>query len=350
MRRPLKLQENPEVSCAVLAHFIAKETDQHRRWMLMKDFLTKSQNISRTETVFLALQIVLPVLPEEEKEFMSSIVQEAAVETKPKADVIIITVLQEELRAVQAAFDISPNTIENRSVDGLRFWETRVANEYINRDLNVVITMIGQSRNVECAATCSKIFTVYNADLCVLVGIAAGVKDKVKLGDVVVAEEVLDYEGARRETGGDKKRPKPYSLEIEIRRHLGFFNPLQRNWHELLKESLQNIPELSVLADWQPEYHEGVILAGEKLLADGSLPAMREEYHEKVRAAEQEGSGFARICQEYSIPWLVFRGVSDYGDPSKPETKPWRLPSVVAAATAVKAFIMSDYRKKTVKF
>jgi nucleoside phosphorylase len=72
--------------------------------------------------------------------------------------------------------------------------------------------------------------------------------------------------------------------------------------------------------------------------------------HDRVRAAEMEGSGFASICDEYAIPWLVFRGISDFGDPDKPDSDIWRTTAVLAAATAAHTFIQSDYRKQKMKF
>jgi nucleoside phosphorylase len=101
------------------------------------------------------------------------------------------------------------------------------------------------------------------------------------------------------------------------------------------------VPKLS--AEWKSTYHSGVILAGEKLIADGSLDEKRKEFHDRIRAAEMEGAGFARLCKEHDIPFLIFRGVSDYGTPEKDNL--WQATSALAAATAVRVFLEKGYRK-----
>ena len=236
---------------------------------------------------------------------------------KPLCDVAIITVVPRELTAAKLAFSIPENRREDRYVNGLRYWETAFPSAGSGKELKVVVTMVGEARTLPCAVACGRLFGTYDVGTCILVGIAAGLKEKVKLGDVVAADTILDYEGQRLEEGGPKKRPVSYLLDPQIARDLAHFEPKKHGWMELMGPKLTTLETMEKLPDfpknWEPNYHVGVVLAGEKLLADGSLPEMRESYHEKIRAAEMEGSGFARVCREYGKPWLVFRGVSDFG-------------------------------------
>lgn len=349
-KKNLKLKEEAEVSCAVLADILSTEVNSNVRRLIMMDFINKSQSLLKNEVLYLAYQCILPVVPEEERKFISKFMQQHQKETKPKADILIVSIIQEELESALTAFDIEYGSNEHRYAGGLRFWETKIFNKSLDRDLSVVITMIGEARNVECAATCSKIFNIYDVETAFLSGIAAGLESKVKLGDVVVAEEVIDYEGGRVEPDGIKKRPKSYSPSPEIKRDLSHYNPEKRGWRDLLKRCLNKADVQINSSEWQPEYHSGVILSGEKLIGDGSIGDKREQLHEKTRALDMESSGFARICEETGIPWFVFRGISDYGDPEKGKTAQWRLPSALAASTAIRAFIESDYRKKISKF
>jgi nucleoside phosphorylase len=124
------------------------------------------------------------------------------------------------------------------------------------------------------------------------------------------------------------------------------YDPVQARWADAFESALNRLRLVRSVAEvekgWKPEYHTGVILAGEKFLADGSLPEMQKDYHERVRAADMEGTGFARSCKEHKKPWLVFRGVSDFGE--KKRRKGWKLIAALSAATAVHAFIAHDYR------
>jgi nucleoside phosphorylase len=72
---------------------------------------------------------------------------------------------------------------------------------------------------------------------------------------------------------------------------------------------------------------------------------MQKQYHQEVLAAEMEGSGFARACREHAVPWLVFRGISDFGDANKSKLGDWKATAALSAATAVVAFLKKDYRQ-----
>jgi nucleoside phosphorylase len=77
---------------------------------------------------------------------------------------------------------------------------------------------------------------------------------------------------------------------------------------------------------------------------------MREEYHDRVLAGEEEGSGFASMCDETNVPWLVFRGISDYGDVDRKQTKVlWNPMAAVSAAATAVHFLRTTYRRVTAR-
>lgn len=152
---------------------------------------------------------------------------------------VILTVIKEELLACKIAFGIGPDTRENRRVGGYRCWHTTVADSE-GASIAVVLSMVGEARNVPCANACERLLASYDARLCILVGIAAGLKTKVKAGDCVAASYVLDYEGARRETE-DRKRPRPFPVNPLVRHDLDYFDPASEGWHEDLRACLATV-------------------------------------------------------------------------------------------------------------
>jgi len=103
---------------------------------------------------------------------------------------------------------------------------------------------------------------------------------------------------------------------------------------------------------WEPSFNLGVIITGEKLVADDSLKDMPKEYHEKIFALDMESAGFALTCQERGVPWLIFRGISDFGDPETKDVKDpksgsrkvWQATAALSAITAAINFIENEYR------
>jgi nucleoside phosphorylase len=206
---------------------------------------------------------------------------------------------------------------------------------------------MGRERNVQCAIACDCLFESFEIGCCLLVGIGGGHRKYVQIGDVVGSELVLDYEGARVEPRTKLRRPHQCEPDDNIYGDLMHFDPAQRKWQDVYRGAFAElraaIPTTGDLPGGRkPEFHTGVILAGEKFMANGGLPRMRFEYHERVRAADMEGSGFASSCKKHRTPWLVFRGISDFGEKNRP--KGMKLPAALAAATAVHTFLQYDYR------
>ena len=95
--------------------------------------------------------------------------------------------------------------------------------------------------------------------------------------------------------------------------------------------------------DFVPSLHNrATIAAGEKLFADGSLRRMCKSADQRIRAGDQEDSGFAQAAGSKTINWCIFRGICDYGDPGK--GKHWQRIAALAAASAAVTFLKTVWR------
>jgi len=365
-----RLHEDYEVGSRFLVQLLGECKTENQRHLILRDFLTKSQHLPPDIRIRLAFQALGKFAPSNVYSLMeskimspSSEISGAQASNKKKLNVLIVTVIQTELLAAKIALNIPVTQRENNEIHGIRFWETTITQESSSEFnakssiLNIGLMMVGEARNLPCALACDRAFHAYDVETCVLVGIAAGLKSKVQVGDVVLAETVLDYESARLESTGAKKRPVQHNLQTRLKRSLEHYRPEHQHWlkkFQIAMDQMRRLPDMKfpseLTPDWRPEYHTGVVLAGEKLIADGSLPEMQEEYHERVRAGEMEGSGFAQSCIEYGIPWMVVRGVSDYGDADKPAMKLWQPVAALSAAVLAIDFLCSDYRMPDPQF
>ena len=268
-------------------------------------------------------------------------------------DVGIITILPDvELRAVQRAFkilDTEPNQVGDR-----KYWFTKIKSKDSTPD--IAITVVGKQGNEMSKTVTRNLIESFNPDFVMLIGIAAGVKDEVSMGDVVVSESVYYYELAKvREDG--TKRPEGHieytpSLPEDVETLFLRKNVLE-DWHDafhaaegkLKSEGLLNPPHVL-----HPRLHKGMIASGEKTLADGSLKHMRDNIHGDIRAGEKEGWGFARAAKEANKAWIVIRGITDYGDGETkegPDKDQYRHSAANAAATCALTFLKSGYSPPT---
>ncbi|WP_319406227.1 hypothetical protein [uncultured Desulfosarcina sp.] len=339
-------KEDPEVSCKSLVYRIKEEQRLKQKNLFYRDLQSKSRNLSKDIRKRLFLDILPSFMPSNSKEIIE-LFRNTKPEKKHKVDVLVVTIKIPELFAAKIAFDIDKDLPENYEVDGLRIWEKTIDSQNDGK-ISIGLTMIGSAGNVTCARACSKLFSVIDCKLCILIGICAGLKSKVKIGDVIAADMILDYESGRKTQKKFEKRPNAYRLDTFMERSLSYFHPDSLNWQNYVSgkvDELNQVIKTKRIKSWFPNYLHGIILSGEKLIVDGTLPSMQKEYHEQTRAAEMEGSGFASICKEFNMPWLIFRGVSDFGDSKKSTTKDLQPLAALSAATIAKYYLMSTHRK-----
>jgi len=154
----------------------------------------------------------------------------------------------------------------------------------------------------------------FNPNYIFFVGVAGGLKD-VKVGDIVIGQDVFGYERGKTDLVKDganqvsifKPRPKfgfsSYSME-RMATNLAFSNEWKDKASKIVNKVFHN--EIKV--------YTGTIASGEKVNAD-----VRSDLHKFLSlncshalAIEMEGLGFLESCRAYpQIQSLLIRGISD---------------------------------------
>jgi nucleoside phosphorylase len=280
---------------------------------------------------------------------------------KHYADAIILTVLPVERDAVLAAFGRRTEEREEHSFEGNRCYRVQLASKRYGGELSIWITMIGKPQNVPAANFIGHLHDEFSFRTVILVGIAGGNRQKVRIGDVVSSTTVLDNDGGvdlpsfgfsigNRFIGMTHRQPRVRLFDHEgiLCNLLNGFSIDEEAWHRSIREVLSRRRTGALTFDSQgsetPAYHHpALIQAGERLKRDGALPGTARDYHDKLYAVEMEGSGFAQACRSRKYEWMVVRGISDYGDPSKRNKN--QSFAALSAATALKLFLESEFQK-----
>jgi WD40 repeat protein/nucleoside phosphorylase/uncharacterized protein YjbI with pentapeptide repeats len=131
--------------------------------------------------------------------------------------------------------------------------------------------------------------------LIIAVGIAYGRDNgKQKLGDVLVAEKMQDYEPeCLNDDGSHTSR--------------GDSIPASGPW---LERAIQIPPKGFKL-------RKGLLLSGEKLVDNKEFRDQLNRLFPENIGGEMEGTGLVTACQAHKTDWLIVKGVSDWGDGSK---------------------------------
>lgn len=270
--------------------------------------------------------------------------------TPKEVDIAVMAVKPLELDACKTAFDIGLDQAPSQERWGARFWEFTVPSERSGVDRTMVLTMAGTGGNEYTGAFCHTLFRCYSPRLVLLVGMAGSDEDELDLGDVVAGRRVIDYLYGTERPEGFMREPRPFVINRHLGRRLTYFKPDRLGWHELLRakarEALEAYaefrpPDSPDLTSWAPSFGSGVIASGNRKHESGDVRALLDESDVAAKIVEMEGVGFAEVCEEEPVQWLVVRGVADHCNPDR--DRDWQFLATLSAATAVRTFVQKDF-------
>jgi len=364
------VHEEPIDSCRTIVQFIldhAGDDPQHSliREALLQDLLWKLTFVGNSaKAVFMAQGLYYALPPNLRKIFSVenlglSTLMTLPTHAKRHRNIGIITIIKPELQAVLTALGRERDSAADEGRGSFRYWFADVERE--DRDpLSVVVTMVGYPRNVPCVIATNQILDLFSFDLLLIVGIAAGPKGKVELGDVVAADRIHDYEHVRSELVEKKvvEKPRPLFMNVPPNIYTDIVNyndsEMSKHFNALLRSVPQQVlPYDKTRIGWKrkyvkrsdirPRFHRGTITAGERLFADNGLKTLRDSADCRILAGDQEDSGFAQACEAKKLEWCVFRGIADHGDARKNDG--WHFTASLAAAAAAVSFLKHAYHR-----
>jgi len=310
-----------------------------RRAMLIADLRDKKRHLAAGALLTLLARTFTP------QDILE--VAEMGVEPDEREGWLVLVTTPNELRAARAALMISnerPITVNEYPT-----WD--LSQTHLQLPSRVILAMTGEKGPIVTMNACNYLLDHFRVRAAILCGTAAGVADKANLGDVLCARVVTDTTPERREAGQALPRPDYARIPDDKWRRLALFMSDTRiHWSGLgaALSQLSGDDRPAALEQFsRPSVHPCTILSRPLLIADGSLPSTLLTVSEEVRGAEMEALGFAKACEGKKVDWWVFKGVSDFGDPTskdglggdRNERKKWQFPATVASVVFAMAFI-----------
>lgn len=337
------LREDPHDACAAIVHYLATETDLHKRTLLMEDLHAKSRSLEEGSRQRFS-DAALATFAAEPKRQAALVPMVGTSEQQP-VDVLVMAVVEIERRALLAAFDIDaddPDLFTTES--GRRIYATQIHSRHAGRALDVTLTSLTEPLNVRSAATITQLKSRFSAGAYFVIGMAAGLRDKTTVGDVVVPELVHYYEPGRQEPETFEPRREVEHVNRVLYRNLSYYEPGDRYFARV--DELLAVADASRLPDdlpvpFRPKYHgrNVVLVSGEQLIQDGRLTREQVRIDERIKAGDQEAYGAAIGLQDAT--WALFRGIADYGEHPKPNR--YQYVATTAAAVALREFLETEY-------
>lgn len=206
-----------------------------------------------------------------------------------------------------------------------------------------VVLVEGGVGKVATAAVASLLLGPFACRGIILSGVAGGIDPALGIGDVVVAERILQHDyGAM--VGGALRPYRAGALPLGDPRD-GLFFTIDDGLREGLARVLADVvlPTLPAPAAGgrprQPALRFGTIVSGDQFI---NCEATRMRLFERfaAQAVEMEGGALAQIAERFGVPWVVVRSLSDLaGAESHLDIMAFLHATAASAATVVRRIL-----------
>jgi adenosylhomocysteine nucleosidase len=175
----------------------------------------------------------------------------------------------------------------------------------------VTLARIGK---VAAAATVSALIHAFEVDAVVFTGVAGGVGREVRVGDVVVADTLMQHD-----LDASPLFPRFEVPLLGISRFVA-----DRSLAAQLAAATERFiaEEGAALAQrfsiQMPQMHRGLIISGDQFVASAAAVEALRAALPNALAVEMEGAAIAQVCYEYGVPCAIVRTVSDTADAHAP--------------------------------
>jgi adenosylhomocysteine nucleosidase len=175
----------------------------------------------------------------------------------------------------------------------------------------VTLARIGK---VAAAATVSALIHAFDVEAIVFTGVAGGVGQAVRIGDIVVADALVQHD-----LDASPLFPRfevPLLGVARFAADAALSAQLAAACEQFVAE--QGRALAARFGTREPRVHRGLVISGDQFVASAAaVEALRDALPDAL-AVEMEGAAIAQVCYEYAVPCAVVRTVSDTADAHAP--------------------------------
>lgn len=177
----------------------------------------------------------------------------------------------------------------------------------------VTLARVGK---VAAAATASALIHVFGVEAIVFTGVAGGVREDVRVGDIVIGDTLMQHDLDASPLFPRFEVPLLGMARFAANAELG--DALAKACTAFLADEHAALE--ARFGVHPPRLHRGLIVSGDRFVSShAEVNALRAALPEAL-AVEMEGAALAQVCYEYDVPCAVVRTVSDTADADAPES------------------------------
>lgn len=220
-----------------------------------------------------------------------------------EAPVAIVAAMREELRALLALMSDAECVVRA----GREFHRGLIGGR------RVVLARSGIGK-VAAATTATLLAAEFAPSMLLFTGVAGGLAADVRVGDVVLASELLQHD-----MDASPLFPR-YEVPLTGRARFAIDAALAGRLAIATASCLRDVPRevgasrLAAFGIEHPRLHRGLVISGDRFVSTAAESAALRQALPDALAVEMEGAAVAQVCADFGLPLAVLRVISDRAD------------------------------------
>ena len=183
--------------------------------------------------------------------------------------------------------------------------------ELAGRPVMLVLSGIGK---VAAATTATLLIQSFNASALVFTGVAGGLHADVAVGDVVIAQQLLQHDMDASPIFPRFEVPLTGRSHFDVTPAIGLALAAAAQRCLAPAAGLVGAPKLAAFGIHAPRLHQGLIVSGDRFVSTSTESAALRSLLPAALAVEMEGAALAQVCADFDRPFAVLRTISDRAD------------------------------------
>lgn len=235
----------------------------------------------------------------------------------------LVSAMPEELQAV---LDLLPDE-QRISLGGRSYWQGHLHGQ-------TVVAVLSGIGKVAAATTTALLIQRFRVSRVVMTGVAGGIGPGVKVGDVVVASELLQHDldaspiFPRHEVPG-------YGLSC-FKTDAVLSGQLARACEATVREAATTLgaEAIETFGLQSSRVHRGLLVTGDRFVSRTTESEALQRDLPDALAVDMESAAVAQVCADFGVPLAVVRTISDRADDAAPVDFPRFLTQVASRYSA----------------
>ncbi len=191
---------------------------------------------------------------------------------------------------------------------------TFVTGELEGQEVVVVFSRMGK---VAASTTATILIERFQVSLIIFSGVAGAISPKLKIGDIVISEQLVQYDMDASALPEFQKFEIPLLGKRFLDSNCGLVDKAQKASIDYLREDLVNDVgkrQLQTFGVEKQVVYRGLIGSGDRFIASKEDSQKLRTDLPALLCVEMEGAAVAQVAVENDIPFVVIRTISDRAD------------------------------------